>query len=222
MTIGTTEAVLFDLDGTLLDTIDDLAACMNAALAECGLATTPVAEHKLMVGDGVRNYVLRAMGPERRGDEDLVGRITEIYQGLYAERWAVKTRPYEGVKEMLAELAARRLRLAVLSNKPDHFTRKTVAHFLPDVPFDGVRGARDGVGLKPDPTSAVAIAETLGVGVERFGYVGDTATDMRTARAAGMRAVGVLWGFRSRDELINAGAESLIAHPAELAGVLNV
>ena len=183
MAIKSTQAVLFDLDGTLLDTIEDLATCMNEALVRHDLPTTPAADHKMMVGRGVLNYVLAAMPPARRGDEDLVARVTETYQRLYAKGWAVKTRPYDGIPEMLAELAARKLHLAVLSNKPDHFTRKAVAHFLPDVPFDVVRGALDGVALKPDPTSALAVADALGVAVERFGYVGDTATDMATARA---------------------------------------
>ena len=123
----TTEAVLFDLDGTLLDTIDDLAACMNAALAECGLPGAPVADHKLMVGDGVAEYVRRAMPSERCGDEDLAGRITEIYQGLYKTGCTERTRPYEGIPAMLAQLAGRGLRLAVLSNKPDRFTREMKA-----------------------------------------------------------------------------------------------
>ncbi len=210
------KAVLFDLDGTLLDTLDDLAAAMNGALADEGLPTSPVEAHKVMIGDGVLNYVLRALPADRRDDRALVERVGEAYGARYAAAWTRTTRVYDGVDAMLAGLRQRGLRLAVLSNKPDGFTREMVDHFLGDVPFEIVRGATDGVPLKPDPTAAVAIAERMGVATADFLYLGDTATDMRTARAAGMFAGGALWGFRTRAELADAGAEALIAHPTDL------
>ncbi len=214
------QAVLFDLDGTLLDTIDDLADSLNAVLAAEGLPTSPTAEHKFMVGDGVRNYVLRSLPPDRRDDEDLLARVTGKYRDAYTRNWAVKTRVYVGVAEMLAALTERGVRLAVLSNKPDDFTRAMVSHFLGAFPFEVVRGALPEVPMKPDPAAAVAIAEQMHLTGEAFGYLGDTATDMQTARAAGMFAVGALWGFRPRTELADAGAEALIAHPAELPELL--
>jgi len=220
MTPPAKQAVLFDLDGTLLDTIDDLADSLNAVLAGEGLPTVPTAEHKFMVGDGVRNYVLRALPTGRRGDEALLTRVIGKYREAYGGRWAVKTRPYDGVAEMLAALAGRGVRLAVLSNKPDDFTRAMVAHFLGEFDFEAVRGALPEVPMKPDPVAAVGIAERMGLPAEAFAYVGDTATDMQTARAAGMFAVGVLWGFRGRGELVDAGAEVLIEHPSDLPGVL--
>lgn len=212
--------VLFDLDGTLLDTIDDLAACMNAAVAGAGLPTRPVAEHKLMVGDGVANYVLRAMPEQSRGDAELVGRVRESYRRLYSEHWADRTAPYEGIEPMLGRLVERGTALAVLSNKPDGFTRQMVAHFFPAVRFAAVRGAVDGQPLKPDPAAALHIARLAGLPAASFAYLGDTATDMRTARAAGMLAVGALWGFRPRAELEAAGAEALIDHPLKLVNVI--
>jgi phosphoglycolate phosphatase len=210
------QAVLFDLDGTLLDTVDDLADCMNAAVAAEGLPTAPVAAHKLMVGDGVANYVLRALPQGCRADKELIGRVTSRYRELYSRNWAVKTRPYEGIVELLEALTRKRLRLAVLSNKPDDFTREMIRHFLGRFPFDAVRGAVQDVPLKPDPSAALAIAAEMGIGPGRFLYVGDTATDMKTALAAGMFAVGALWGFRTRQELQAAGAEAIIERPMQL------
>ncbi len=209
-------AVLFDLDGTLLDTIEDLADAMNGVLAELGLPTPSLDEHKFCVGDGVRNYIVRALPEERRDDEALIARITPRYRQRYAAGWACKTRPYDGIADMLAGLGQRGLRLAVLSNKPDDFTREMVAHYFPDVAFEIVRGALPDVPLKPDPSSALALAEQMGLAPGRFLYLGDTATDMKTARGAGMFAVGALWGFRPREELQGAGAQALIAHPTEL------
>ena len=209
------KAVLFDLDGTLLDTLDDLAASMNGVLTDEGLPTAPAEAHKFMIGDGVLNYVLRALPDDRREDRALVERIREAYRVRYAAAWADTTHVYDGVGVMLDGLRQRGLPLAILSNKPDGFTREMVDHFLGDVPFEIVRGAMDGVALKPDPAAALAIAGQMDVAPVDFLYLGDTATDMRTARAAGMFAVGALWGFRDRAELAAAGAQALIAHPTD-------
>ena len=212
-------AVLFDLDGTLLDTIEDLAACMNAAVAAAGLPPKPVEEHKRMVGDGVANYVLRALPEDRRNDTKLIERVMGEYRNLYRRHWADFTRPYDGVEELLDGMVARGVALAVLSNKPDPFTREMVRHFFPAVPFAAVKGALEGSPLKPDPAAALEIAGQLNIPPDLFVYLGDTNTDMQTARAAGMLAVGALWGFRSRQELEQAGAEALIEKPMELVEV---
>ncbi len=215
------KAVLFDLDGTLLDTIDDLADSMNAALAANGLPTRPdVEEHKYFVGDGVRNYVLRALPEDKRDDEDLITRVTVDYRSAFAVGWRNKTHSYDGVTEMLNALAARGLALSVLSNKPDDTTRETVAHFLANVPFEIVLGATDEAPGKPDPTTALAIAEEMGIAPAEFAYLGDTNTDMQTAVAAGMHPIGALWGFRPAEELTANGAKTLINHPMELLNFL--
>lgn len=213
-------AVLFDLDGTLLDTIEDLADAMNATLAEAGLPTHPLAEHKFMVGDGVRNYLLRALPAFKRGDDELFARLVAEYRAAYAVGWANKTRPYDGITEMLAALRHLGLRLAVLSNKPDDFSRAMVAHYFEADLFEIVRGALPEAALKPDPAAALRIAEQMGLSPSDYLYVGDTATDMKTAVAAGMHAVGVLWGFRPRAELETAGAQTIIARPEELLTLL--
>jgi len=213
-------AVLFDLDGTLLDTIEDLAGSMNATLADRGLPTVPTARHKLMVGKGARAYVLQALPDDRRFDEAFVQAFQTDFRADYAENWSNRTHAYDGVPTMLDDLSQTGLALAVLSNKPERFTRLMVDHFFGDGIFRIVRGAREDVPLKPDPTAALAIAEVLGVAPARFLYLGDTATDMRTARSAGMIAVGALWGFRDRDELVAAGAQHLIKHPGELLALI--
>jgi phosphoglycolate phosphatase len=214
------KAVLFDLDGTLLDTIEDLTDSMNAGLAAAGMPARTVEECKLFIGDGVRNFALRAM-PEGRRDERTVSSVLEVYRADYAERWADKTRPYDGVSEMLDALTTRGIPMAVLSNKPDDLVRNMVARLLPGWTFDAVWGERPGVPRKPDAAAALDIAGRIGLPPEQFVYLGDTNTDMQTANAAGMLAVGALWGFRTAEELRQHGAKTLISRPTDLLGLLN-
>ena len=212
-------AVLFDLDGTLLDTIDDLADSMNAVLERFGFPPHPVDSYKLLVGDGIQMFVRRAL-PEDKRDEASVASCVEATREEYARRWAVKTRPYPGVPEMLDAVAARGVAMAVLSNKPDDFTIKCVAKLLAKWSFEVVRGVRaDGV-KKPDPAGAIETARELGIAPGEFLYLGDTNTDMWTAVAAGMFPVGALWGFRSREELVSSGAKVLVAEPGDVPALL--
>jgi len=212
-------AVLFDLDGTLLDTLEDLADAMNEALAQMNLPPHPVAAYRHFVGDGVVNLARRALGPERSDSptvQDCVARMRDAYSRC----WDRKTCPYDGVPELLDELSRRGLPLAVLSNKPDDFTRLCVERLLPRWRFAAVQGVTDHVPPKPDPAGVARVVERLGVPPETFLYLGDTATDMRTAGAAGMFAVGALWGFRDAEELRGAGAAALIERPEDLLGLL--
>jgi len=213
------QAVLFDLDGTLLDTLDDLADSMNAVLSSMDLPGHDAEAYKLFVGDGVEHLASRAL-PAGRRDSQTVVRCVQAMRTEYGRRWADKTRPYEGVEAMLDALSDRGLRMAIFSNKPDDFTRLTVERLLPRWRFDAVRGARDGVPRKPDPAGAIQIAADLGIAPSRFLYLGDTNTDMATAGAAGMYAVGALWGFRTADELRESGARTLIHHPLDLIELL--
>jgi len=215
----TYRAVLFDLDGTLLDTLEDLADAMNAVLTAEGLPTHPTDAYRHFVGDGIVNLVRRALPADRR-DETTLERLVAADREEYARRWDRKTRPYEGVPRLLDGLTGRGLGLAILSNKPDDSTRLCVEKLLPGWSFDAVQGVAEGVPLKPDPAGALGIARRLGVAPGSFLYVGDTATDMRTAVGAGMFPVGALWGFRDADELTAAGAQSLLVHPAELLDLL--
>jgi phosphoglycolate phosphatase len=212
-------AVIFDLDGTLLDTIDDLADAMNAVLGRRGFPTHGVEAYRTFVGDGIELLVDRALPGERR-DAGTLRDCVEDFGREYAGRWDLKTRPYDGVMEMLRVLASRGLKLAVLSNKPHAATVQVVAALLGGVTFDIVRGAMPGVPRKPDPTAALAIAAQFGVQPQACLCLGDSGNDMRMAAAAGMTPVGALWGFRSEAELRAGGAEVLLGTPLEIVGLL--
>jgi len=210
-------AALFDLDGTLADTLADLATATNHALAQLGCPTHPRDAYRQFVGDGARVLCERALPPDR---QHLAEQARSIMRDYYAAHWADQTRLYPGIQETVAALAARGYKLAVLSNKPDDFTKQMIAHYFRPNPFHVVRGQRPNVPLKPDPTAALQIARELGVPPADWIYLGDTNTDMRTARAAGMYAVGVRWGFRDEKELREAGAQTLIARPADILSLI--
>lgn len=213
-------AVIFDLDGTLLDTIEDLTDSMNAALARMGYPAKTVAECKTLVGDGLATFIRRSLPPPCAGDPEAARKLRDLIRAEYGLRNAVKTRPYPGIPEMLEAMLKRRIPLAVLSNKPHDSTLEVVSKHFPNVGFTYVFGARDDVPVKPDPAGALEVARLLGVPPGEVLYVGDTNTDMQTATAAKMFAVGVLWGFRTADELRKNGARILVSNPAELLDLL--
>jgi phosphoglycolate phosphatase len=213
------EAVLFDLDGTLLDTIADLTDSMNLALKRFGFPGHDVKACKMFVGDGVEMFAFRAL-PENSRDQGMVEKCAFLMRQEYRKRWAKKTRPYEGIPELLDALTRKNLKMAILSNKPDDATKEMVAELLAKWRFHPVAGAQRSMPKKPDPTLALEISLQLRVSPERFLYLGDTATDMRTARGAGMFAVGVLWGFRSAEELMESGAHALVNYPTEVLALL--
>jgi phosphoglycolate phosphatase len=207
------DAILLDLDGTLLDTLADLGESMNEILASLGHPTHELEAYKRFVGDGVANLVRRSLPPAVATDEEVVERCVLAMRRIYGGRWDRMTRPYPGIPELLDALAGRGLAMAILSNKPDDLTRMVVARFLPAWPFAAVVGAKPDVPRKPDPTAALAIARALGREPSRFLYLGDTNTDMVTASAAGMYGLGALWGFRTADELLASGARALVEKP---------
>ena len=209
------QAAIFDLDGTLLDTLDDLADSANAMLRAQGFPTHPTEKYREFVGDGVRILVERIL-PEDVDGEAEISACVEAYRAAYAERWNAKTRPYPGIPALLDDLVQRGIRLAVLSNKPHEFTQRCISHFLGNWPWEAVLGMREGVPKKPDPAGAREILATLKIAPESCVYLGDSDADMLTATAAGLHPVGVLWGFRGRDELVRNGAKTLIRQPAEL------
>lgn len=213
------KAVVFDLDGTLLDTLDDLADSMNAVLTRAGFPTHPTEAYKTFVGDGMHMLAERTLPPERR-TEELAAKMLAGMRAQYADHWADKTTPYDGIADMLTALLAREIKLSVLSNKDDGFTKLCVAKFLGEYDFDIIQGISDDCPPKPNPKGANKITETLGISTADILYLGDTDTDMKTANAAGMYPVGVTWGFRSGEELKANGAKTLINHPSELLKLL--
>ena len=204
-------AVIFDLDGTLINSLDDLADCANNALEEQGFAPHPADAYRFFVGEGMETLIRRA-APAGTDDETL-GRLVKRMREGYGRGWARKTRPYEGVEAMLRDLAALSLPLAVLSNKPDDLTKATVGHFFPDAAFAGVQGSPPGGRAKPEPDLALGLAAAFNVKPEHVLFVGDSRTDMITATAAGMFPAGVLWGFRPAEELLAHGAKALLERP---------
>ncbi len=213
-------AIIFDLDGTLLDTLHDLGESMNAVLEREGFPVHPVDAYRSFVGDGVTNLVRRALPPswhERAHREPgYLERCVRDMRQEYGKRWSLKTTPYPGVPELLRDLGSRRIRMAVLTNKPHELAVTIVDHFLGRHTFLAVLGAREGLPHKPDPAGALELLTALDTPAAATLYVGDSSTDMDTARAAGLTSVGVLWGFRTRVELLEHGAHHLVERPREL------
>lgn len=210
----TCSVAIFDLDGTLLDTLEDLADATNRALAQCGYPQHPTDSYNYFVGDGMRVLMERAAPPAATTEE--VDRLCELFLREYSQCWDHRTRPYAGVENMLSELRQRNIRCAVLSNKPHDFTATCIKRFFSSKTFDIVYGQRQGVAKKPDPIGALDIARQLGVEPRECLYVGDTAVDMQTGKRAGMFTIGVLWGFRDLAELKENKADLIVQTPGEI------
>lgn len=213
------KAVIFDLDGTLLNTIDDLANSVNAVLERSGFPVHSTEEIKYFVGTGFYNLIRLAL-PEKNRDEDTVNKLVEMLREEYGRQWNRLTRPYDGIPELLDELTKRNIKKAVLSNKADNFTKIIIAQLLPKWHFEVVLGERPNAPKKPDPTVALEIADIMGISPDEVILLGDSSYDMQTAVSAGMFAAGALWGFREADELKSAGANALIEKPLDLLKLL--
>lgn len=192
--------VIFDLDGTLLNTIADLAQSTNHALASLGFPTHEESEYHFMVGNGINKLFERAL-PEGDKTEENVLRIREAFVPYYDRHNADKSSPYPGITALLTQLQEKGLQLAVASNKYQAATAKLIAHYFPQIHFIAVFGQREGVTVKPDPTIVNDILKIAQVSKEDVLYVGDSGVDMQTAANAGVTACGVTWGFRPRTEL---------------------
>jgi phosphoglycolate phosphatase len=209
------DGVIFDLDGTLVDTLEDIADAMNRVLAAEQAPGRSYAEYKYLIGHGIRNLVGEALPEEKRTGET-IARCYERMIADYGEHCLVKTRRYEGVAELVSGLCSAGVRLAVFSNKSDELTRRIVESLFGPGDFDVVMGAQPGLPLKPDPAVALLIGARLGVAAGSIVFLGDSGIDMLTATAAGMIAVGAAWGFRTKDELVENGARAVLDHPLEL------
>jgi len=211
--------VIFDLDGTLLDTLQDLADSMNQVLAERGLPTHPTESFRRFVGNGVAKLVSRALPPGKRS-EAVTSDCLKAFLNEYDRNWNRKTHPYSGVPKLLDDLTERKIPMAVFTNKLQDFAERCIREFLSEWRFASILGQRDGLPGKPDPTGALEIAAQLNVPAQEFLYLGDSDVDMKTALNAGMVPVGALWGFRTEKELREAGAVRLISRPEELLDVV--
>lgn len=216
---GIYRAVVFDLDGTLLDTLEDIATAANATLAELGEPELELQAYRELVGEGVLSLLERAVRQDSQARLDLAQAVQRL-EHHYGQCWNRRTRPYRGIPELLDALATRKLPTAVLSNKPQGFTTLCVEQLLSAWRFEMVLGAREGRPRKPDPSGLMEVLEVLGVKPWQVLYLGDTAIDMQTAVAAGCYPVGVSWGFRSHEELLAGGALSVISHPEQLLEML--
>jgi phosphoglycolate phosphatase len=210
--------VLFDLDGTLLDTIDDLAESMNSVLEKHGLPQHSVDAYKYFVGEGMEILVRKSI-PQNACTDDFVGVLFNEMKETYRKRWNLKTKPYDGIEDVLLSIKHAGLRIGVLSNKIHDVTCETVHYFFKQVEFDTVIGHRD-FKRKPSPDAALFVARQWGVIPERILYVGDSMVDMQTATNASMVPAGVLWGFRDKKELLENGARYILDKPLDILTIL--
>ena len=210
------KAVIFDLDGTLADTIASITYCGNLALSRFGLPSFGEEDYKHFVGDGAAMLIRRAL--LAAGDERLehFDEVYEAYLEIFAKDCMYQVKPYEGICALLEELKRLSVRIAVLSNKPDRDSLRVVEALFGKGYFDFVQGQREDIPRKPDPAGVYRIMEAFVLPAGDFLYVGDSGVDMKTGRAAGIFTVGVLWGFRDREELVENGADAVISKPLEL------
>jgi len=221
----TTKLIIFDLDGTLLNTIGDLGNSANIVLAAHGLPQHSLDEYYHMVGNGLRMVITRALPAEIAADEKAVDAYLDEYRAVYSAHIDDFTEPYDGILELVGQLHAEGYKLAVASNKFQAGTDKLVGKFFPDIPFVAVLGDSKTVPMKPDPTMLRIAMERAGVTPEETVMVGDTAGDIKAALAAGTRCIVVPWGFRSREELAGVIAETgssarFASSPADIPGLL--
>lgn len=211
-------AVIFDLDGTLLNTLGDLRAATNHALEVRGLPPHSMEEIRQFIGNGIRLLIRRAM-PEGTPEAEIDAALDD-FKAYYAAHIHDRTEPYDGIPQLLTALRKRGIQVAVLSNKIDSASQQLIEYFFPGK-TDVVFGEHVGVPRKPDPTSCRMVMQQLGVQPEQVLYVGDSGTDMQTAKNAGLYAVGVTWGFRSKEVLLKCGADVLVHRPEQILQILD-
>ena len=210
------EAAIFDLDGTLVNSLDDLANNANDTLHAYGFPVHEVEAYRYFVGNGSRKLIERILPEKHATDMAFVEQFMSEYKDCYARNLLQKTKPYDGIMEMLEELRRRGIPMAVCTNKHQSAAEMIVKTLFPHGIFQEIIGDQEGLPRKPDPQKVLRIMRDFGVTGEQTAYFGDTDVDMDTARNAGAFAVGVLWGFRAREELVAHGADILLSHPMEL------
>ncbi|AYJ77220.1 HAD family hydrolase [Aliarcobacter cryaerophilus] len=211
------KTVIFDLDGTLLDSIEDIASSMNKVLESLQLPTHKIEDYKYFVGGGVDILVENALNNQSKEIKD---EVIKRFKIEYDGKLHSKTLPYDGIYELLDELKKLDINLAVLSNKPHEFTVSYVNHFFKNYNFKEIHGQKKDVPKKPDPKAALDIVKFLNSSCENTYFIGDTKIDMQTAKSANMTAIGVLWGFRDEKELRDFGADFIVSNPLEILKII--
>jgi phosphoglycolate phosphatase len=211
-------AALFDLDGTLVDSLQDIAESMNTVLTASGFPPHPLAAYRHFVGEGLEALVQRTL-PATASPAQQAANLNAM-RATYAERWQTHATPYPGIRGLLRDLVNAGLGIGVMSNKPEAFTRAMVQHVFPDLPWAHLRGAREGIPVKPAPDGGRALLQEWGRSPEEVWYLGDTKTDIQFAHAVGMPSIGVTWGFRDRNELAAHGAGHIVDTPQEAGDLI--
>lgn len=211
--------VIFDLDGTLINSIEDLADAVNKALLDCGFPTHEVEKYNYFVGDGAGKLISRAI-PDGEKTEENIKAVSKNFSENYGKSFAKKTYVYDGILKLLEDLKNAGFSLAVASNKPDEFTKVIVNKLFKPQTFDIVRGHIDGVLHKPDPQIVFNIIDELGSDKSTSFFIGDTNVDIKTAQNSGIKSIGCQWGFRGRDELLKSGADFIAQHPSDILDII--
>lgn len=210
------KAVVFDLDGTLSDSIHSIKYCADRAVAPYGYGPFSEEQYKYFVGDGAANLIRRALAAGGDTDGAHFEEAFAEYKEIFRENCMYQVVPYDGIRELLAALKERKIKIAVLSNKPHAETVNVIETLFGKGYFDIIQGQKENVAIKPSPEGVFQILEQLGLKAEDILYLGDTSTDMKTGKSAGAFTVGALWGFRERRELEENHADAIIGHPLEL------
>lgn len=210
------KAVIFDLDGTLTDSLESMAIAGNKVLKDLGLEAMPVDNYRYYCGDGAAMLVRRALYDAGDKDGQLFDKAYQMYQDIFRVDCTFQVKVFDGIRDMIVLLKKQKIKLAVLSNKPHERTLDVVNKLFEQNDFDLVLGLKEGAKAKPNPDGALKIAEVLGVKPEECAFVGDTNVDMKTGTNAGMFRIGVLWGFRTREELEENGADEIVQNPIQI------
>ncbi len=212
------KGVIFDLDGTLVNSLEDIADAMNKVLESLDYPTHSYENYQYFIGSGLRNLVSKSL-PENHNDETQIGHCYQLMVEVYRDHCTNQTKPYNGIIELLDYLISHKMKLGVFSNKSDELTKKIVAALFPDY-FNSIVGLSIESLKKPNPSEALAISKNFGLNPEETIFVGDSGIDMQTATNANMHAIGVIWGYRPEKELIENGAKQILKHPSDLIQIL--
>ena len=213
------KAIIFDLDGTLIDSLEDIAVCMNQVLEELNLPSHKIEDYKYFVGGGITILVDNAL--DKNTNDEIKAKVTEKFKIVYDQKLHAKTKPYDGIYELLDELQKLDFKIGILSNKPHEFTIAYAKNLFSKYDMKEVHGQKSHIEKKPDPIAAIQIAQSFGVPCEEVYFVGDTMVDMQTAVNAKMIGIGVLWGFRDEEELMSNGATFVVKHPLDILDIVN-